>query len=51
METVDYRLLYQLLRRYQLERCKIGGKSYAACDSLLRELFPYYYDQLQEQPR
>jgi len=51
MTTEDYRTLYNLIRRYQLEDCRLGGKTYNACDVLLRKLFPYYYDQNQEQER
>lgn len=51
MTPSEYRTLYQLLRRYQLESCKIGGKTYNAVDTILRELFPYYYNQNQEQGR
>jgi hypothetical protein len=51
MTPEDYRKLYQLLRQYQLDDTKIGGKSYNACDTILRELFPYYYNQSQEQQR
>jgi len=51
MTPSEYRTLYQLLRRYQLESCKIGGKTYNAVDTILRELFPYYYNQNQEQSR
>jgi hypothetical protein len=51
MQTHEYRTLYNLIRRYQLEDCKLGGKVYDACDLLLRELFPYYYNQNQQQKR
>jgi hypothetical protein len=51
MTSEDYRKLYQLLRQYQLDNAKIGGKSYNACDTILRELFPYYYNQRPEQER
>jgi hypothetical protein len=51
MTPEDYRKLYQLLRQYQLDNAKIGGKVYNACDTILRELFPYYYNQNQEQNR
>jgi hypothetical protein len=51
MTPKDYRKLYQLLRQYQLDDTKIGGKSYNACDTLLRELFPYYYNQAIQQQR
>lgn len=51
MTPAEYRQLYNLLRRFQLEQITIGGKTYNACDTLLRELFPYYYSQHQEQER
>jgi hypothetical protein len=51
MTPEDYRKLYQLLRQYQLDNAKIGGKVYNACDTILRELFPYYYNQRTEQER
>jgi hypothetical protein len=51
MTPEDYRKLYQLLRQYQLENAKIGGRVYNACDTLLRELFPYYYNQAIQQER
>lgn len=51
MNPDEYKTLYNLIRKYQLEHCKIGGKTYNACDLLLRELFPYYYNQNQEQER
>jgi hypothetical protein len=51
MTPEKYRTLYQLLRQYQLDDAKIGGKVYVACDVILRELFPYYYTQQQEQQR
>jgi hypothetical protein len=51
MTPEEYRQLYQLLRKYQLQDCRIGGKDYNACDTLLSKLFPYYYNQHQEQER
>lgn len=51
MTDTEYRQLYNLIRRFQLEQVTIGGKTYNACDTLLRELFPYYYNQHQEQQR
>ncbi len=47
----EYKQLYRMLRQYQLDNAKIGGKVYNACDILLRELFPYYYNQRTEQKR
>ena len=51
MTDTEYRQLYNSIRQYQLEQTVIGGKVYNACDTLLRELFPYYYNQNQEQQR
>jgi hypothetical protein len=51
MTDTEYRQLYNLIRRYQLEQTTIGGKTYNACDTLLRELFPHYYNQNKEQQR
>lgn len=51
MTDTEYRQLYNMLRQYQLEQTVIGGKTYNACDTLLSELFPYYYNQNQEQQR
>ena len=51
MTTEEYRTLYNLIRRYQLEDTRLGGKTYEACDLLLTKIFPRYYDQRKEQPR
>lgn len=51
MTDFEYRQLYNLIRQFQLEQKAIGGKTYNACDELLKELFPYYYTQKQEQER
>jgi hypothetical protein len=51
MTDTEYRQLYNMIRRFQLEQKAIGGKTYNACDTLLSELFPYYYNQNQEQQR
>jgi len=51
MTDAEYRTLYQLLRRYQLEDCIISGKTYHACDHILTALFPHYYNQQQEQTK
>jgi hypothetical protein len=51
MTPEDYRKLYQLLRQYQLDNAKIGGRVYNACDTLLRELFPLDYNQATQQQR
>ena len=51
MTPEEYRQLYQLLRKYQLQDCRIGGKTYNACDAILSKLFPYYYNQRTEQER
>jgi hypothetical protein len=51
MTDTEYRQLYSLIRQFQLEQVVIGGNVYNACDTLLRELFPYYYNQNLEQER
>lgn len=51
MTPTEYRTLYQLLRRYQLEDCILSGKAYQNCDYLLTQLFPHYYTQTKEQER
>jgi hypothetical protein len=51
MTTQEYRTLYNLIRRYQLEDTKLAGKTYEACDLLLTKLFSHYYDQVKEQSR
>ena len=51
MTDTEYKQLYQLLRKYQLEDCILSGKAYLSCDYLLIQIFPHYYNQNQEQPR
>jgi hypothetical protein len=51
MTPEEYRQLYQLLRKYQLQDCRIGGKTYNSADTVLSALFPHYYNQNQEQER
>ena len=51
MTDNEYKTLYNLLRRFQLEQKAIGGKTYNACDTVLSALFPYYYNQEREQSR
>jgi hypothetical protein len=50
MTTQEYRELYQQLREYQLQK-QPGCKVYTAIDVVLTDLFPYYYNQNQEQCR
>ena len=51
MTPEEYRQLYQLLRKYQMEQIPIGGKVYNAIDTVLKPLFQHYYTQNQEQER
>ena len=51
MTDTEYRELYQLLRKFQMEQVPIGGKVYNAIDEVLKPLFPHYYNQNQEQCR
>lgn len=48
MTNSEYETLYSMVRRYQLENCKTSGKIYDACDVLLKELFPFHYEQFRE---
>jgi hypothetical protein len=51
MTDTEYRTLFQLLRRYQVEDCITSGKAYHSCDYLLTQLFPRCHNQNQEQQR
>ena len=51
MTDCDYKQLYRLLRQYQVEHCPVGGKVYNAADTVLTALFPYYYNQREQQER
>ncbi len=50
MTDTEYRQLYSLLRQYQVD-LHPGSKVYNAADTVLTALFPYYYNQNQEQER
>jgi hypothetical protein len=51
MTDNEYKQLYSLLRKFQANDCPVGGKVYNAADTVLTALFPYYYNQNQEQQR
>lgn len=51
MTDIELKNLYHALRRYQVEKCPVGGRVYNAVDTVLTDLFPYYYNQNQEQER
>lgn len=51
MTDIEYKNLYNMLRQYQVEKCPVGGRVYNAVDTVLTDLFPYYYNQNQEQER
>lgn len=45
----QYKLIYNAVRRYQIEKCILDGQEYHECDTILTDLFPYVYTQSQEQ--
>jgi hypothetical protein len=46
----QYKLIFNSVRRYQIEKCILNSEEYNECDVILTELFDYAYTQLQEQP-
>jgi hypothetical protein len=48
--TNQYKLIYNSVRRYQLEKCVHDGSEYWECDEILNQLFDTVYTQKQEQP-
>lgn len=47
----QYKLIFNAVRRYQIEKCVLDGKEYNDCDAILTELFDYVYTQTKEQLR
>jgi hypothetical protein len=46
----QYKLIYNAVRRYQIEKTILNSEEYNECDVILTDLFPYVYTQQQEQP-
>ena len=47
----QYKLIFNAVRRYQIERCLHDSKEYWECSAILDELFDEVYTQNQEQSR
>lgn len=45
----QYKLIFNSVRRYQIEKCVLNSEEYNECDVILTELFDYVYTQPQEQ--
>ena len=46
----QYKLIYNSVRRYQLEKTVLNSDEYQECNEVLDELFDKVYTQRQEQP-
>lgn len=46
----QYRLIYNSVRRYQLEKAGLNSKEYWQCAEILDDLFDLVYTQQQEVP-
>lgn len=42
------KLIFNAIRRYQMEKCAVGGKDYQLCDSVLDVFYPLVYTQVRE---
>jgi hypothetical protein len=45
----QYKLIYNSVRRYQIEKCIHFSEEYWECDEILNQLFDTVYTQNQEQ--
>ena len=46
----QYKLIFNAVRRYQIEKTLHDSQEYHQCNEVLDELFDYAYTQRQEQP-
>jgi hypothetical protein len=46
----QYKLIYNSVRRYQLEKTILNSTEYHECNEILDELFDHVYTQNKEQP-
>jgi hypothetical protein len=46
----QYKLIYNSVRRYQIEKTVLNSKEYQECNQILDELFDTVYNQKVEQP-
>jgi hypothetical protein len=42
------KLIFNSVRRYQIEKCSVGGQDYELCDSVLNVFYPFVYTQSKE---
>ena len=40
--------IFNVIRRYQMEKCAVGGKDYELCDSILDIFYPLVYTQTKD---
>ena len=45
----QYKLIFNSVRRYQIEKCILNSKEYNECNFILTELFDHVYTQSKEQ--
>jgi hypothetical protein len=45
----QYKLIFNAVRRYQIEKCILDSKEYQECSDILNQLFAEVYTQQQEQ--
>lgn len=48
--TEQYKLIYNAVRRYQIEKTVLNSPEYQECNEILDELFDTVYTQRVEQP-
>lgn len=46
-----YKLIFDSVRRYQIEKTLLGSFEYDQCNEILTELFDHVYTQRKEQVR
>lgn len=46
----ELKMIYTIVRRYQMEKTYPSSHDYQTCSDILDKLFPLVYTQKQEQP-
>lgn len=44
----QYKIIFNSVRRYQIEKCVLNGNEYNECDVILTELFDYVHTQTKQ---
>lgn len=44
----QYKIIFNSVRRYQIEKCSLNSNEYNECDVILTELFDHVYTQTKE---